>query len=774
MLNRISFTSSTALSCAFFTAILSTTSPSAAQNSAAESGIQDIVVTARKTSENLQTTPVAVTALDSTKLLQQQVVQVSDLQRAAPSLSIGGAGTGPSSIVYMAIRGNAQNSPNSASDAAVGIYVDNVYYGRPMFGNLGLLDLSSAEILRGTQGTLFGRNTTGGALNLTTTQPGGRFEGYVRGTYGNFDLRSTEAALTVPLAGDQLSLRVAGRYSQRDGYGYNPITDDDLNRLDHDYAMRATLRIAPDYLPVILTIGADYVNSRDRGTRSALVAVNPKGNLARLYPNIDISDYIQTKDNFWKSYGNPVSGDSRIDRPYNSNKGKGVYGNLEVDLGSAKLRSITAYRNSHSGNSIDLDGTPAQAASFVSLYYQNQFSQEIQISRSSSNFDWIAGAYYFVESGTEQSDGIYLLNTVLGNIAPSSRSLSDFKASSKALFAQVNYRFTDQLRLTAGIRNTWDKRSINRHGTTFWNTPAPICSVAPAGRPCDDPHSASFSYPAWTLGLDYELGDRKFAYIKTGGAAMAGGFNTRRTPPGLDSFRPEKVKDIEVGFKGDFLDRRLRTNIALFHNWRDNAQNTVNEFTSGSGLTQYVRNAGNVRAYGFEFEGTALPWHGMEITGSVGYLHTRYASGSFIVNGLGGKIVDRSGESVPQAPKWTASVGATQTLESSWGSTSIHLDYTYISSRNYGQDTADPNNPAQNPADYATANRFSTLPGYGLLNGRVSVAIDNSGIDLSIWARNLTNTKYNQNLFNGYTSLGFTTQFQGTPRTYGATAAFRF
>src|SRR3546814_15533983 len=132
--------------------------------------------------------------------------------------------------IYMAIRGNAQNSPNSASDAAVGIYVDGVYYGRPIIGNLGLLDMANAEILRGTQGTLFGRNTTGGALNLTTTQPGGDFTGYARLGIGNYDMRLAEGAVTVPLVDDQLSFGVAGRYSERDGYGYNPIPDRTSNK----------------------------------------------------------------------------------------------------------------------------------------------------------------------------------------------------------------------------------------------------------------------------------------------------------------------------------------------------------------------------------------------------------------------------------------------------------------------------------------------------------------------------------------------------------------
>src|SRR3546814_402253 len=163
-------------------------------------GLEDIVVTARRTSEALQTTPVAVTALNNEALLTKQIAQVTDLARSTPALSIGTGGTGPATIVYLAIRGQAQNSPNSFSDASVGIYIDGVYVGRPMVGNLGFLDMASAELLRGPQGTLFGRNPTGGALNLTTAQPTHKMAGYIKTGIGNYDLRLAEGVLNVPLS----------------------------------------------------------------------------------------------------------------------------------------------------------------------------------------------------------------------------------------------------------------------------------------------------------------------------------------------------------------------------------------------------------------------------------------------------------------------------------------------------------------------------------------------------------------------------------------------
>jgi iron complex outermembrane recepter protein len=177
--------------------------PAAAED---DSALGEIIVTARKANENLQTTPVAVTAITTEALEVKQILQASDIQRVAPGLTFAGAGTGPASILTFAIRGNAQNSPNSASDAAVGIYVDGVYQGRPIASNLGILDLANVQVLRGTQGTLFGRNTTGGAVQFTTVQPGGELTGFLRAGIGNYEQRQIEGAVTVPLQGDQLSM----------------------------------------------------------------------------------------------------------------------------------------------------------------------------------------------------------------------------------------------------------------------------------------------------------------------------------------------------------------------------------------------------------------------------------------------------------------------------------------------------------------------------------------------------------------------------------------
>jgi iron complex outermembrane receptor protein len=261
---------------------------------------------------------------------------------------------------------------------------------------------------------------------------------------------------------------------------------------------------------------------------------------------------------------------------------------------------------------------------------------------------------------------------------------------------------------------------------------------------------------------------------------MSGGFNSRFVPaPFTQQFEPEKVRDVEVGFKGDFLDRHLRTNLAVFYAQQSNVQRIVNALV-GTRLTQFVTNTGKVNAKGFEFEGTAIPWGGMELTGSLSYLDAKYVAGSRTENqgtALVPILVDRSGEPVTQAPKWTWNVGATQTVEASFGKVSFHADYAYIASR--AMDAATAKSIAQggtqaNIDAVAIGNAASIVRGYGLLNGRIAINFESPNIELAFWGRNLTNKPWFTNVFNNYTGLGATVQYQGAPRTFGATATFKF
>ena len=776
----------------------------AAEETADQDGIAEIIVTARKSSENIQSVPVAVTALSADDLASKQVFEVTDLARTAPSLTISTGGTGPASIVYLAIRGQAQNSPNSLSDSSVGIYMDGVYVARPIVGNLGFLDMASAEVLRGPQGTLFGRNTTGGALNLTSNRPSNEYEGMLKVGFGNYNYQSIEGMVNAPVS-DEAGIRIAGRYGKRDGYFRNNKIGYPQGSIDKDLVLRGTLVYAPAESNLKFTLIGDLVRYADDGNATAVAAINP-GVLSLpaygAFINSEFSQFVTAaqqpaftaaNSKWTDTFSRPQTGDAEIDKLQNNNDVDAIAGTIEWDLGGVNIKSITAYRKSFTNDSLDLHGFPSSVnpftpflpnatSAFISTYNNKQFSQELQLSGSSGALDWQTGVYYFKESGDEQSRAF-----VLGGVA-AARTLSDYSSRSAGTYAQINYNVSDALRVTGGLRYTWDKRTIDRRSTDTWRKPdnLEVCTVGPnSGKtaeaaPCSDPGSASFKYPAWTLGLDYRVNDQLFLYAKTSGASMSGGFNSRFVPaPFTQQFSPEKVRDAEFGFKGDFLDRRLRTNMAFFYAKQSNVQRIVNALV-GTSLTQFVTNAGKVNAKGFEFEGTALPWGGMELTGSLSYLDAKYVRGSRNENqgtASAPVFVDRAGEPVTQAPKWTWNIGATQTFETSFGDVSLHADYAYIADRAMDAATAKPLAQGGTQANInaiAIANAASIVKGYGLLNGRIAINFDSPDIELAFWGRNLANQAWFTNVFNSYTGLGATVQFQGAPRTFGATATIKF
>ena len=846
---RLLLTSSVLAAGLFASSVQAQTAPQAAEGAAVDdaeqTGIGDIIVTARKVEESLQSVPVAVTALDAGDLATKQVFEVTDLARTAPSLTISTGGTGPASIVYLAIRGQAQNSPNSLSDTSVGIYIDGVYVARPIVGNLGFLDLASAEVLRGPQGTLFGRNTTGGALNLTTNQPRlDKVEGSLKLGIGNYDQRVVEGIINIPM-NEVVAIRLAGRATKHDGYFRNPIAGYAQGAVKKDQILRGTMLIEPTDSPFKATLTGEYVKYRDTGNATAVAAINPavlslpsygafiNSEFGRFATPAQLPSFTAANTSWKDTFGRPLSGLPEIDNLRNFNRVKSASATLEYDAGPVTLKSITAIRRSLTTDSLDLTGVPTTAVAssppigffqacvagvpsllaacqgvfgpnpgptilavvspfiagitnassgFVSTYNNKQFSQEFQIAGTVGNLDFQTGLYYFKESGDEQSKAF-----VLGGIA-AARTLSDYSSRSVGTFGQVNYHVTDALRITGGLRYTWDKRFIDRHSTKDHRLPddQEVCSVGintgktAAQAPCTDARSAKFSYPAWTLGADYRVSDQLFLYAKTSGASMSGGFNSRFVPaPFTQQFSPEKVRDAEVGFKGDFLDRRLRTNVAVFYAKQSNVQRIVNALV-GTTLTQFVTNAGKVDAKGAELEVTAIPFEGLELTGSAAYLDAKYKKGSRFENQgtvAAPILVDRSNEPVTQAPKWTANAGATQTFKTAVGDLSFHADYAYISKR--AMDAGTVKSLAQGGTQVAIdrqaiANRASVIKAYGLLNARIALQLDSPDLELALWGRNLTDQPWFTNVFNSYTGLGATVQFQGAPRTYGVSATFRF
>ncbi len=760
----------------------------------AQGGIEEIVVTARKAEESLQQTPVAVTALTGKMMIESQVVNISDLQRIAPNLSIGIGDSGPSTVVYVAIRGQAQTSPNSAADPSVGIYIDGVYYARPSAGNVDLLDVARAEVLRGPQGTLFGRNTTGGAINILTNQPTGEYEGSITVEAGNFDHRKVEAIANIPIDGEELGVRFAARYNQHDGYGRNETLNLPMMEVDKNFFGRANVLWAPADLPATLAISADYSDYEDSGQIVGTTAVNRDLDMGGIslgqifdLAGFDPAPYIQSGRNYHKTYGEFAnSGRKDLDTPRNLNESKGISATLDIDLDGIEFKSITAYRESDTRATMDLDGLPVGILTFSSIYEQEQVSQEFQLSGSfADSVDWITGVYYFREKSYEQSDSISfdIFNMpVFQDMGFPPQEISggtraNFDNVSKGIFAQLNYHFTDRLRATAGYRYTWDSREIVRKALAVAADPDSCVVIRddPNG-PCRQTQDKDFSYPAWTLGLDYQLDEDTFLYAKTSGASMAGGWNIRGNF--APAFDPENIQDIELGIKKDFFESRLRLNAAIFHSWQEDVQRIINDFdTLTNTVTQYVTNAGDAKLKGAEFELTWLPWVGMEITGNLALLDGKYKRGTFIeqqmVNGTP-VMVDRSREPLPHAPEVTYSVGATQVFPLAVGELSFHVDYSYVDERVLYTATAARELPQDYQDQVKISNKLGAIDSFGLLNAKIGLNLADTGLELSLWGRNIADKNYSTGMGNFYTSLGTVQTSTGFPRTYGVSLKYDF
>jgi iron complex outermembrane receptor protein len=792
------------------------TAPAFAQTATPEphaDQLDDIVVTARRTEENLQSTPVAVTAIGAEALERAQVSDVTDLQRTTPSLSIATGAPSASGFAFVAMRGQGNLQALVSNDPAVAIYVDGVYIPRPSQGLTDLFDLQRVEVLRGPQGTLFGRNTIGGAVNILSADPNQVYSGLIKVEAGSYDQFGANFVVNGPIT-DHISARLVASTKDRSGYGNDIPLGRDVWDQSSDF-VRGKLKYESDRVQLVLS--GDYNKIKDNGQFTALHAYAPElfgptGSFGPFGLATTLNNSLHNRG-FYDSYATgfyvPTTNPNLATLPaevramYNMPLGNRLeaYGfglNATVDLGNITLKSITGYRFSDTDGVVDTDGTPAPILTTWAGYSSDQWSQELQISGGfGDKFTYIAGVYYSREDGQEfsrsQNFGFLPYNATTRPYAGlAGQNLADVKNTSAGVFGQGYYQLTDSLRLAGGLRWTWDSRDTKLYNYAVWGLPA-TCNVAKqdVAGVCAQTQETKFDYPAWTLGIDWQINEDVFAYIQTRRASKSGGWNTRAG--GLPAFEPETVKDLEAGFKATWLDHRLRTNIAIFHSWQSDVQRNAAALTPAGASTQFIVNAGKARVYGVELEGAYRPWSGMELTSNLSLMDGEYDKNSFIeqqtVAGVGyagctlapggtSSIcpVNRSDEELPQLPKIQFNVGATQVLPTSFGRVTLHVDYSYLGRQFYNPVTPAAQQSAATKAIYAAANDITRTPGYGLVNARFAIEFDEQNIEFAIYGKNLTGEEYNTRQFADVyaAGLGFATDFIGEPTTYGASLTKRF
>jgi len=726
--------------------------PQAARAQGGDEPLDTITVTAQFREQNLQQTPLAITAVNSDTMEARSQTSVDQVAAQAPSVSLAprGAGWGPSMAI--SIRGVGQSDFNPAYEPGVGLYVDDVYYPTLTGSIMDLLDLDRVEILRGPQGTLAGRNSIGGAVKLYSKMPTGDGSGMAEMTYGSrnrVDLRANaDFGIT-----DTLSARLSGVSKRQDGYvkrldygclhpesgipaNMSANTDCVLARegeINYD-AVRGILHWDNDG-PVRVTVIGDYTDDDRVTTGSVLLhadydpstAGNPPGSaygeIDPWHTGLNLSTFVPPYGSYYNyaSYIQQETDDlpGRVTQGRSFFRSWGVSGQVDWDLADTmNLKSITAYREYSSGFSNDNDMSPfSQQLGDGTLDFWS-FSQELRLNGTAFDnaVDWTLGGFYMDQRST------YASYQDLRYSLPPFQQDDPVNADSKAAFAHVNWYATDRLNLIAGLRYTDESKDYTYVRRAPDGGPGPI-QVAPLDGLTGEYSGHHLDY---RLAAQYQWTDEIMTYVQTATGFKGGGVNPR---PYIDTqvqpFGQEKLTSYEVGAKTQFLDRRLRLNLAGFYSDYTDIQlvsTSCPEFSPSPGFPCTMPiNGGSADVWGVEVESNFEPVAGLLIDGSLGWLDFSYRDVSPTAAGVD------LGDVTPFTPTWKWSLGAQYTAYLS-DDTSLtpRIDMSYQSKV------------------YSTAENFaeSMMRGYTVANARLTFRDEARGWEAALQVTNIFDKYY--------------------------------
>lgn len=714
---------------------------------AQQSQTDEIIVTARKRVEALQDVPLAITAISGDELRQSSAQDITDLQRQTPSLFFADGPTDQSAVL-ITIRGQGQPDNFLGTGSAVGVYVDGVYYPRQIGLKSTLIDLDRVEVLKGPQGTLYGKNTTGGAINITTKRPDlNEWGGFAEATVGNYRELDFAAALNAPLVQDKVGLRLVGLSNNREGFGKNGLGRSLKN--DDTIFLRGHILFQPsDEFSFLLS--GDWQRIREKGNIGKLTAVLPVApNLAALVAGVESGnpaggfDILNgyTNGSAYRTGGTAPSG-SRYD-------GKGVSGTATWSPGAVEVKAIVAYREFNRRSDHDYDASPFTILQGYTTTNDQFYSGEIDISGNAINdrLSWVIGGYYDHEDGDEAS-----FTTALAPISPVNPQIIDgsSKAESWAVFGQGTFALTDRLNLTAGLRWSEETRSVEARDRIILQPGGQeVCNVPPGIR--DNPAvclahaSKKFSDYTYLLSLDYHFTPDVMVYAKTSRGFRSGGIKgVNTTADAFVTFDPEVATDYEVGAKTTWLNKKLVLNFAAYKTKYKDIQRAIVIATPSGTFTTQIRNAAKATINGFEVEAVVRPTQWFTLSGTAGYTDATYDK-FFDLTG------DRSGEKFP-VPKWTYSLSGQFHAPVASGELRLQADWSWRSGVVF--------------EPTARVLRSVSQGSYGLLNARLSYVHQTTGIEVALFGRNLLNRTYRASAL-ALTPLGFNVAYTGDPRTYG-------
>ncbi len=697
-----------------------------ASSTADDGTLQEIVVTAQKRSENIQKVPVAVTAFTADTLNDLGVKDVNDLTGLAPSLQIKSADASANPKIF--IRGIGSNDFNPTSSNAVGIYVDGAYIGSPLAQGGQFFDLERVEVLRGPQGTLYGRNTTGGAINIITAKPTQDLEGYASAEYGNYNTLNLEGAVSDAIVKDKLAVRIAATYSRNDGYTENRVTGHDVNNTNK-WAGRLTFLFTPneDFEMTTQFRGGKLRNGAIMGQNREIA---PGGTFFGLF-GYGYADHD----------GDPFAGDYNIEGT-DAVDLFGVSNNIKWDLGSASLVSISALDWSLRDDVEDTDSDPENLIESRYKARQYQVSQELRLqSNGDTPLAWVAGIYYAHESLKVNNRVDALVD--LGYSPPD--AIGDYyypyeqRTDSYAAFGQADYKVTDKLTATVGLRYSADFKDFNYDEVGNYGTDH-ILSYD---------KSKHWSSLSGRLGLKYQITDAAQVYATYNRGYKGGGFSGVSTTVASDlgPYNDESVNAYEVGSKID-ITKKLRLNTsAFYYDYKDLQVYTL--VPRGLTTAQILDNASAAKVYGLEAEVQARPLEGLTLSLGASLLHSEYEN--FKTLDSSGNPVDNSGNTMVNAPKLSLDAGAYYEYALSGGDAIVT--------------TLNGNYKAKVYTDTGNTERLAQGPVL-LVDGRLGWRSPDGAYETGIWGKNILDKKYVVDTV-PLDSLNFDILYYGDPRTFG-------
>jgi len=724
------------------------TAPNTAATPGAEPfSLGEVVVTARRSVENIQKVPVAVSVLNGQAIENRRIIGAQDIQYNTPSLVVTSDPLGGSTAPVFQLRG--QVATQGSDDTVVTYFGDVPVNSRAFSG--GIFDLASIQVIRGPQGTLFGKNSTGGAVIFTPEKArADAFSGFANATIGNYSLRQVSGGVNIPLIHDKLAVRLSGELVKRNGFVRNLSGPDGADRNYGVYRASVVATPTDD-----LRNETEFQYFHGRQHQNPLIAASLSIPLITFIDGPDIAALLQSQFNHQQQLGVRT-----IDYSFGKqNDDNDVYIGTNAttyDLGGVTLKNIAGY----------VDMSPRVWLSQTSLNwplvdvlqnkYYNSFSDELQASGQTDSLKWIVGGFYSKEK-TKTHQEAYLFAPFL-----TTKTDSVDRYTSKALFAQGTYDFTklglDGVKFTAGLRRTWDSRVGVLNGTTF-SPPPP--RVAPQVN-----NRRDYANWSWTLGLDWQVNSDLLLYVASRHSYKAGGLNlvSNVVPPALQTYLPEKLTDLEIGAKttahiGDVV---VRSNVAAYRGWYKNMQ--FQQLANCGNVASYVINAAQGAPKGAEFETDAAITRNFQVGGFYNLTLGKFDKFQLLqppgcrTIGFGQNL---NGADFGNVSKHTVGLNASYTVPLQAPDEAI-----VISGKFYWR---------SDRVGSLTEGVNSAVPGYSLFDARVDYNnIGGRNISMGAWVHNLGNKTYIAYRNNVLGLSGYDNQAYGDPRTYGVDVRYKF